>query len=206
MADGLGKVLMGGMLILVLSRLLAGGTVLAGIGEQPVTAYAQQARPTQPTAPPPPRRVAPAVALARSPAPVSRPAKRVAAADRHDWLSVPSVNLSVGLTDYRDCTASTLLTRASGARDWCVPADETLLIGHNPGVFTRLVDAKAGAEVNYWDHQGRHTTFRIDTARRLPKGDADAVSQQSSHGRLILITCAVPDGSVVWMFVASPTN
>jgi len=207
LADILGKVVMLGIVIAVVAHLLATGTALAGIGELPVAAYEQRTIAPSPNEPhPPPRPPAPSVATPHRPVLAPRQRPSILPVERHDWLSVPSVSLSVGLADYRDCTAVTPLTRVSGARDWCVPEDVTLLIGHNPGVFTPLAGAREGAAALYWDHMGHETEFRIQAVSRLSKADADARSQEGSPRRLIMITCAVPDGSLVWMLVAVPTS
>jgi sortase (surface protein transpeptidase) len=78
-------------------------------------------------------------------------------------------------------------------------------MGHNPGPFTPIADARAGQAVFYWDATGVEHPFVIATVTRQPHDHADESAQDGSFPHLVLVTCAVPDGSIDWVVVAQPT-
>jgi len=120
----------------------------------------------------------------------------------HHRIEAPTVGLSVAVVDYSDCTGATLLTRVAAASFACTDPDHPLVMGHNPGVFTPLTRVRTGDEIRYWDARGLRT-YRVSTIERVRYGDVwQRVLIRGSH--LVLMTCAVPDGSRDWVFVAYP--
>jgi hypothetical protein len=87
------------------------------------------------SAPPPALTVAPAQSPAPAPA---LPRNRLESDDG-------SLSASVGI--YSDCFGTTPLRHAIAAVDTCVPG-RTYFIGHNPGVFTPLLQLIMGPEIH----------------------------------------------------------
>lgn len=124
---------------------------------------------------------------------------------RRDWLEVPSVRLSLGVTTYDDCQGSEPLTRVTAARNSCAPPTVPFLMGHNPGVFSPLVGARVGDGVSYWDGSGSEHDFRLTSIDRVPQNQVWEHSGAPAKPHLVMITCAVADGSVDWVFQGEPT-
>jgi hypothetical protein len=122
-------------------------------------------------------------------------------------LTVPSVGLSVAVLGYDDCTGRTALTRSAAVHDHCTPAAVTALVGHNPGVFTPLLSTHDGDILLYRTEAGVDRTYRLRGApvRDSPTAAA-AATQDSSFAHMVLATCAVPDSSSYWVFVAVPVD
>jgi hypothetical protein len=116
---------------------------------------------------------------------------------------VPAVGLSQSIVDYRDCTGQVPVPRDSGARDWCSAADRVWLVGHNPGVFTPLLNTHTGDLVRYWDNNGSASTNRIVSIQTVLRTAGPACIGESDPG-LVLQTCAVLDGSVDWIYRTVP--
>src|SRR5438270_7148248 len=78
----------------------------------------------------------------------------------HDRLVSTDVGLDTGVGLYADCSGQSELTHASAAIDSCLPG-RSYFIGHNPGVFTPLVDMKVGGTVTYYDSSGLPHPYRV---------------------------------------------
>lgn len=120
-----------------------------------------------------------------------------------NWLMLPSVGVSLPLTDYRDCSAATDVPAGGGVRDWCAAATTVYLAGHNPGVFTPLLRAHPGDLVRYWDGAGAASTYRIASSQLISRAQYQVMTQGGTP-RLVMQTCAVLDGSQDWVFTALP--
>ncbi|MFN2463713.1 MAG: sortase domain-bontaining protein [Candidatus Dormibacteria bacterium] len=118
-------------------------------------------------------------------------------------ISVPSVGLEVGVADYTDCSGHTAMTRASAVHYVCTPGAVTTLVGHNPGVFTPLTRSHTGDKVHY-QHDGVDDVFTISEVQRVSPREASAYSQDGSYPHAVLATCAEPDSSAYWIFIALP--
>lgn len=117
---------------------------------------------------------------------------------------MPSVGISIPVVDSADCSGATPLTRTAAARDVCTPPAVTALIGHNPGVFTPLLRTHPGDSVVYEPASGGSQRFSIQDPSGLSPQQAAVITQDSSFRHLVLLTCAVPDGSAYRTFLATP--
>lgn len=103
-----------------------------------------------------------------------------------------SVYAPVG--DYSDCTGKAPLTHAAAAVDTCITG-VTYFIGHNPGVFSGLMDARIGSVIGYFDARGHLNQFEVVAVRTWlrsagvppPLREGEAAQFQ---------TCVTADGSV----------
>jgi sortase (surface protein transpeptidase) len=77
-------------------------------------------------------------------------------------------------------------------------------VGHNPGPFTPLVRAHVGDLVRYWDLAGAAHTYRITGIDRIPAAAASAYMTDNAHPHLVLQTCATPDATEYFEYVAYP--
>ncbi|GAC1334322.1 MAG: hypothetical protein NVSMB17_15810 [Candidatus Dormibacteria bacterium] len=118
-------------------------------------------------------------------------------------ISVPAVGLAVGVVDYSDCSGNVEMTRTSAVHFLCGPATVTTLVGHNPGVFTPLTRSHTGDRVRY-QHDGVEEGFVIAEIHRVSPQQAAAYSQDSSYPHAVLATCAEPDSSAYWIYIATP--
>jgi hypothetical protein len=123
---------------------------------------------------------------------------------RRDWVEIPDVQLGVSVADYADCAGRQPLQRSTAARDRCMAAPLVWLVGHNPGVFTPLLGLNRGGEVDYWDSSGDPQRYDVVDIKRLSAFAAASYATDHGHPHLVLQTCAVPDGSEVWLFFAEP--
>ena len=130
------------------------------------------------------------------PPPAARPGSR---------LTVPSAALEVAVVDYGDCAGNTPMTRVSAVHFLCTPSAVTAFVGHNPGVFTPLLKTHAGDHV-YYQHDGVQDEYILGAARRVSPQDAAAASQDSSFTHAVFATCAEPDSSAYWIFIATPSQ
>jgi hypothetical protein len=130
------------------------------------------------------------------PAPAPRPGSR---------LLVPSVGLQVGLVDYTDCSGNAPMTRVSAVHYTCTPAAVTQFVGHNPGVFTPMLNTHAGDRLVY-QHDGVEVDYILGAERRVSPAEAAAASQDGSYTHAVIATCAEPDSSAYWIFTATPVG
>jgi len=133
----------------------------------------------------------------------SAPAARATAPRPGSSVSVPEVGLRVGVVDYTDCSGSTPMTRSSAVHFMCTSLAVPTLMGHNPGVFTPLTRVHGGEHVHY-QHDGIDQVFVISEIHRVPPDQASAYSQDDSFPHAVLATCAEPDASAYWVFIALP--
>jgi hypothetical protein len=157
------------------------GTALAPDGSTPATSVRlPQFGGPEPTGPPP----------------APRPGARIL---------VPSVGIQLAVVDYNDCTGNTAMTRVSAVRFNCTPAPVTQFVGHNPGVFTPLLRTHAGDRAIY-QHDGVQDIFILRSPRRVSPQEAAQYSQDGSFAHALFATCAEPDSSAYWVFVADPLS
>ena len=111
--------------------------------------------------------------------------------------------MQVSVVDYGDCTGNTGMTRVAAVHYLCTPGSVTTLIGHNPGVFTPLLRTHAGDIVSY-SAGGVSQDFVIGNPVRVSPSQAAEYTQDSSYAHMVLTTCAEPDSSTYWVFIARP--
>lgn len=129
-----------------------------------------------------------------APPPLARPGS---------FISVPAVGLRVAVADYTDCSGDTAMTRATAVHFTCSPNHVTTIVGHNPGVFTPLTHSHTGDEVHY-QHDGVDEAWVISEVHRVSPQEANAYSQDNSYTHAVLATCAEPDSSAYWIYIAVP--
>lgn len=118
-------------------------------------------------------------------------------------LRVPSVGLQVAVDDYGDCTGDTPMTRSDAVHFLCTPAAVVALVGHNPGVFSPLLHTQPGDRVSYL-HDGVADVYVIGAGHRVSPQEAAAYTQDGSYAHMVLATCAEPDSSAYWVYLATP--
>ena len=164
-----------------------------------------------------PASVAPLVGLAVAPvvkaavlprSPVRPTAVRTkptpAAVARSNWIADGAVGLGVQVGHYTDCSGTRALPRDQAQIFDCAAPGVLAILGHNPGVFTPLVRARLGERVDYWDGEGHRLAFTINEVHRVNLTETWTYIQDGSRPHLVLVTCALPDGSVDWIMVAEP--
>jgi len=109
-----------------------------------------------------------------------------------------SVNASVGV--YSDCSGNTPLVRYQAAIDTCI-GGVTYFVGHNPGVFTGLLNESVGSMITYWDGNGSAHTLQIIARRQWVA--ANGLVRPVGGARYEFQTCLTPSGSVDWIFDAA---
>jgi hypothetical protein len=136
------------------------------------------------------------------------PARHSASASRHESASYSTplpapprdrlvsndVPLDTGVGLYADCSRATELTHATAAIDACLPGRQ-YFIGHNPGVFTPLLDIKVGNTITYIDGSGAPHPYRVVGVRTWNRfwGSPPFVQPDVSAQ---FQTCVTPDA--VW--------
>lgn len=70
------------------------------------------------------------------------------------------LGLDTGVGVYADCSRVTELTHESAAIDACLPG-RNYFIGHNPGVFTPLLNTQVGDTITYYDAGGNAHPYRV---------------------------------------------
>jgi sortase (surface protein transpeptidase) len=116
-------------------------------------------------------------------------------------LAVPSVGLRIPVVDYRDCSGLEPMTRATAVQYTCTPDEVLALMGHNPGVFTPLLRTHPGDRVIYSDGLVQ-SIYEIRSAARVSPDAASRAGQDGSFPHMLLATCAAPDASSYWIFIA----
>lgn len=110
----------------------------------------------------------------------------------HNALAGPH-GLSTGLTNYTDCTGRTPLTSAAAALDTCV-TDRTYVVGHNPGVFTPLLQYQPGDVITFHNGAGQVDNWTIIGVRDWVYANGIPPLQPGARGQLQ--TCLNASGSV----------
>jgi hypothetical protein len=77
-----------------------------------------------------------------------------------NWLRTDDGALDTYVGYYGDCSGRQVLTHAYAAIDTCL-GGRTYFIGHNPGVFTPLMNLGVGSELTYFDANANAHRMRI---------------------------------------------
>lgn len=119
-------------------------------------------------------------------------------------VEIDSVGINKSVVDYTDCNGIADPSMVNVSRDWCMNENAIYLVAHNPGIFTPLLKAKVGDTVIYRDSYGHESTFKIQKIFLNSRTNAQFLYEDSSSLHLYLQTCAIPDGSVDWIYRADP--
>jgi hypothetical protein len=112
----------------------------------------------------------------------------------HNVVFTADRSVYTGVGTYADCTGRSLLTHSAAAVDTCITGVR-YFIGHNPGVFTGLMNAGVGTLIGYYDATGRLHHYEVIAARTWQR--ADGVPAPVRDGVVAQFqTCVTADGSV----------
>jgi hypothetical protein len=189
---------------------LAGGTTAftqahSTVGRPVATAFSEPSRIVRPgtsphvyrTAPPP----APAPAKPRPSVGVLATAATTAPHAIYNWLRAEDGRISVAVGVYNDPTGQAVVPSGEAVLDLAMRMVPWYFDGHNPGVFTPLLDEGVGSYFDYWDSAGREHRFRIVAVRTWYRtsGEPPPVTP------LVVAqfqTCKVADGSIDYIYDA----
>jgi hypothetical protein len=132
------------------------------------------ANPVQPVAPPPPP----------APAPVARA----------NMIVIPRLGLNQPVGWYSDCLGRAPVPRWGAWRWSCAGVNNIYVMAHNPGVFTPILNLRAGDIVLYGDPSGRIHTYRVSSTTIVSNTQMWPLGSTPSAS-LTLQTCWTWDGS-----------
>lgn len=101
--------------------------------------------------------------------------------------------LYTGVTNYTDCTGRTPLTTYSAALDTCVTG-RAYFVGHNPGVFSPILNYHPGDVVTFYNGRGLQDHFTVVGSRDWVWGNG--IPPLLPGARVQFQTCLTADGSV----------
>ncbi len=107
--------------------------------------------------------------------------------------------VDVSVADYSDCTSQSPVPSGVAAIDTCVTWD-TYFIGHNPGVFTPILDMADGTVMTYYDSSDVAHRYVVEGSVETSFGDP--VTQPPEGSAAQFQTCVTPTGSVTRIFWA----
>jgi hypothetical protein len=154
------------------------------------------------TPPPPPSpRPAPAPAHPQTSVGVMAAVSAPAPHPIYNWLHSEDGRISVGVGVYDDPTGQAAVPEGEAVLDLAMRDVPWYFDGHNPGVFTPLLDEGVGSYLDYWDSAGREHRFRIVAVRTWYRlsGEPPPVTP------LVVAqfqTCKTLDGSVDYIYDA----
>jgi sortase (surface protein transpeptidase) len=105
------------------------------------------------------------------------------------------------LAYYNDPNANTPMGYSTGYRNLSFHTS-IVLMGHNPGPFTPIVQLRVGDAVEYWNVQGQPQIFHVISKKVFSFSQAFQYIN-AGGSRLYLYTCYVPDGSSDWVIEAN---
>lgn len=78
-------------------------------------------------------------------------------------------------------------------------------IGHNPGVFTCLVDMKPGSAITVWDSDSKSRTYHIIKSFDVPNTTrwSDVQTKVTGYGESIILQTCIDNGDEYRLFVAN---
>lgn len=117
----------------------------------------------------------------------------------YNWLRAEDGSISVAVGVYSDPTGSAPVPSGEAVLDTAMRDVPWYFDGHNPGVFTPLLNEGVGAYFDYWDGSGREHRFRIVAVRSWYRmnGEPPPVTP------LVVAqfqTCKTLDGSYDWIY------
>jgi hypothetical protein len=155
---------------------LAALQVLAAAAASPMPLVAAPvANAVQPVAPPPPQ---------PAPAPVARA----------NTIVIPRLGLNQPVGWYSDCLGRAPVPRWGAWRWSCAGVNNIYVMAHNPGVFTPILNLRAGDLVLYGDPSGRIHTYRVSSTTIVSNTQMWPLGSTPSAS-LTLQTCWTWDGS-----------
>ena len=118
-----------------------------------------------------------------------------------NWLASDDGRSSVYVGVYNDPTGQAPVPHGYAVLDLAMREVPWYFDGHNPGVFTPLLNEGVGSRLDYWDGHGTLHKFRIIAVRSWQRlaGEPPPVS-----GAVVaqFQTCRTLDGSVDWIYDA----
>jgi hypothetical protein len=83
----------------------------------------------------------------------------------YNWLRAEDGSISVAVGTYNDPTGNAVVPSGEAVLDLAMRDVPWYFDGHNPGVFTPLLNEGAGSYFDYWDGTGREHRFKIVAVR-----------------------------------------
>lgn len=139
--------------------------------------------------PPPPPPPAPAAAAQPAPARIT------------NWLRSEDGRISVYVGIYDDPSGSAPVPHGYAVLDLAMTWVRWYFDGHNPGVFTPLLNEGSGSVLDYWDGFGTLHRLQIISVRSWQR-DAGEPGPVSRAVVAQFQTCRTLDGSVDWVYDA----
>jgi hypothetical protein len=118
----------------------------------------------------------------------------VDARNPHNLVFTADHSVFAPVGTYSDCTGRQPLTHTAAAIDTCITGLH-YFIGHNPGVFTGLMDARAGSVIGYYDARGRLHRYQVVTVRTWLRSSGVPAPVRPDEAAQFQ-TCVTLDGSV----------
>jgi len=151
---------------------------------------------------PPPPSPKPAPAPAKPQATVGVLSTAATSARQHpvyNWLRAEDGSISVAVGIYSDPTGNAPVPEGEAVLDTVMRDVPWYFDGHNPGVFTPLLNEGVGSYFDYWDGAGRQHRFKIVAVRSWYRmnGEPPPVTP------LVVAqfqTCKTLDGSYDWIY------
>lgn len=117
----------------------------------------------------------------------------------YNWLRAEDGSISVAVGIYSDPTGSAAVPEGEAVLDTAMRDVPWYFDGHNPGVFTPLLNEGVGSYFDYWDGSGREHRFKIVAVRSWYRlnGEPPPVTP------LVVAqfqTCKTLDGSYDWIY------
>ncbi len=125
-----------------------------------------------------------------APAPQPAPALVVGA----NTIVIPRLGLSQPVGWYSDCLGRAPVPRWGTWRWSCAGANNIYVMAHNPGVFTPILDLRAGDIVRYGDPSGQVHTYRVSSTTIVNNTQMWPLGATPTSS-LTLQTCWTWDGS-----------
>ena len=113
---------------------------------------------------------------------------------RANMIVIPRLGLSQPVGWYSDCLGRAPVPRWGTWRWSCAGVNNIYVMAHNPGVFTPILDLRAGDIVQYGDPSGRIHTYRVSSTTIVSNTQMWPLGATPSSS-LTLQTCWTWDGS-----------
>ena len=113
---------------------------------------------------------------------------------RANMIVIPRLGLSQPVGWYSDCLGRAPVPRWGTWRWGCAGVNNIYVMAHNPGVFTPILDLRAGDIVQYGDPSGRIHTYRVSSTTIVSNTQMWPLGATPSSS-LTLQTCWTWDGS-----------
>jgi hypothetical protein len=112
------------------------------------------------------------------------------------------IGVDTAVTSYGDCSGTAVVPQGMAAIDRCAPAGLVYFLGHNPGVFSPLMNAEMGQKITWFDSAGAAHPLKIISVRNVSR--FDGFPSPTAGALAEFQTCANADGSVDRILDAGP--